>query len=174
MKNIFIDMDGVLAEYRIDCTEELLAQQGYFANLKPLENMLDALNILVQNARKNGYKVCVLTKVYPTMFKYSVEEKQEWRAKYMPYLCDNEFVIVDGEKEEKSEAIRNNLGIDIDENCVLIDDYNYNLYDWQTNGGTPIKFVNPINDKRKSFKGNRISYSMSPIEIVSALTNAVA
>lgn len=169
MKNIFIDMDGVLAEYKKDCTENDLMQKGYFESLHPEENMLKALSMLIENSDKLGFRVCVLTKVYPSTFKYSVSEKQQWRDKYMPYLFDSEFIMVNGELEEKSDAIRAELGIDIDEGCILIDDYNHNLLEWSNNGGTAVKYVNSINDKNHSFIGNRISYTMTPSDIYNTL-----
>lgn len=75
MKKIFVDMDGVLAEYKKDCTAEDMAKKGYFRNLSPQDNMLSALEMLTKNCDSLGVRVCVLTKVYPKEFKYSVREK---------------------------------------------------------------------------------------------------
>lgn len=169
MKRLFIDMDGVLAEYRKSCNEKELAKKNYFLTLKPEVNMLNAIEMLVNSSEELGYSVHVLTKVYPKMFKHSVDEKLQWRDEYMPFLYDSEFIMVDGEKEEKSQAIKELLGCSIDESCILVDDYNFNLTDWASNGGTSVKFVNNINDKNHSFVGNRISYDMSAFEIYSAL-----
>lgn len=173
MKNIFIDMDGVLAEYKKDCTEETLRQKDYFLNLKPEENMLQALSLLIDNCESLGVNIFVLTKVYPTLFKYSISEKEQWRDKYMPYLFDSEFIMVNGETQEKSDAICELLDIELNEDCVLIDDYNHNLADWRKKGGTAVKYVNEINDKNKSFVGNRITYSMTPLDIYQTLLNIV-
>lgn len=171
MKNLFIDMDGVLTEYRKGCTEAELKQKNYFLSLKPEENMLCALAMLIENGERLGINVFVLTKVYPSLFKCSIGEKQQWRDEYMPYLFDSEFVMVNGEKEEKSQAVCELLGREIDEDCILIDDYNHNLAEWTQSGGTAVKYVNEINDKNKSFIGNRISYSMSPLDIYQTLVN---
>lgn len=173
MKKIFIDMDGVLAEYRENCTELELMQKGYFSSLKPEQNMLDALEMLVENSAELGFKVCVLSKVYPSMFRYSVSEKYEWRDTYMPYLYDSEFMLVDGESQEKAEAVELMLGSQINEDCFLIDDYNHNLIDWAHSGGRAVKFLNGINDKRKSFVGNRVSYDMSAQEIYNEIIKIV-
>ncbi len=173
MKNIFIDMDGVLTEYRTDCTPNDLKQKDYFLSLKPEENMLAALSMLIENAEALDLHICVVTKVYPTAFKYSVSEKLQWRDQYMPYLFDSEFIMVDGEKQEKSQAIEEILNMKIDENCILIDDYNHNLADWSANSGTAVKFVNKINDRNKSFVGNRISYNMTPLDIYQTILRLV-
>lgn len=173
MKKIFIDMDGVLAEYRENCTELELMQKGYFSSLKPEENMLSALEMLVENADRLGYKICVLSKVYPTMFRYSVSEKYEWKDSFMPYLYDSEFVLVNGETQEKEEAVEEMLGTKIDDDCILIDDYNYNLISWSKSGGKAVKFQNGINDKKKSFVGNRINHDMTPAEIFSEIIKIV-
>lgn len=173
MKKIFIDMDGVLAEYRENCTELELMQKGYFSSLAPERNMLGALEMLVDNAENFGYSICVLSKVYPSIFRYSISEKYEWKDEFMPYLYDSEFLLVDGEKEEKAEAIEKMQNTKIDKDCILIDDYNHNLTNWQQNGGTAVKFINEINDKKKSFVGNRISYDMTALEIFNEIIKIV-
>ncbi|MCR5208442.1 MAG: hypothetical protein K6C14_08210 [Eubacterium sp.] len=164
MKKIFIDMDGVLTEYRKDCTNEDLAQKGYFLSLKPVENMVGALNRLIESSDVLGFSVCVLTKVYPSEFRYSVCEKLQWRSRYMPELFDSEFVLVNGEEQEKSDAVRELVG-ELDSDCILIDDYNANLAEWVKNGGTPVKYVNGINDKNRSFIGKRLTCDMSEEEL---------
>ena len=173
MKRIFFDMDGVLAEYRENCSEADMKKKGYFSSLMPEENMISALNRLAQDSEKLGIGVCVLTKVYPNEFKYSISEKLEWRDEHLPLLFDSEFIMVNGEKEEKSEAIKNLLNVNIDEDCFLIDDYNYNLFEWRGKGGSTIKYVNGINDKNKSFIGNRLSHKMSADEIYSSILEMV-
>ena len=169
MKKFFFDMDGVLAEYKKGCDENDLAKKGYFRNLAPEENMLGALNLLLENGDALGISVCVLTKVYPSKFKYSVREKQEWRQEFMPELFDSEFIMVNGEEEEKSEAVSALLGAGLNEDYFLFDDYNQNLAEWADAGGTAVKYVNAINDTRRSFVGNRLSYQMSAEEIYDAI-----
>lgn len=169
MKRIFIDMDGVLTEYRKNCTEEDLAQKGYFLSLKPEANMLGALNRLLETCDSLGFSVCVLSKVYPSMFRYSVSEKLTWRDTYMPELFDSEFVLVNGEEQEKSDAVRELIGGEMDSDCILIDDYNGNLREWTENGGTAVKYVNEINDKNRSFIGRRLSFDMSEEELYSSI-----
>lgn len=169
MKKIFVDMDGVLAEYKKDCTAEDMAKKGYFRSLSPQDNMLSALEMLTENCDSLGVRVCVLTKVYPKEFKYSVREKLEWRDEYMPYLFDSEFVMVNGDEQEKSDAVTDVTGKRIDGDCILIDDYNENLRQWSADGGVSVKFVNEINDKNKSFVGSRISCNMTAEEIYSAI-----
>lgn len=169
MKKVFIDMDGVLTEYRKDCHTEDLMQKGYFLSLKPEWNMLGALQKLIETGDALGISVCVLTKVYPSLFKYSVSEKLQWRDRYMPDLFDSEFVMVNGEEQEKSDAVKDILGDEISTDCILIDDYNANLREWHANGGTAVKYVNGINDKNRSFIGNRLSFDMSAEEIYNAI-----
>ena len=174
MKRIFIDMDGVLAEYRKDCNETDLTRKGYFLSLKPEDNMLKAVEMLINSADDLGFSVHVLTKVYPNMFKYSVDEKLQWRDEHMPYLYDSEFIMVNGEKSEKSQAVKEVLNTEIDESCILVDDYNSNLFEWSSKGGTSVKFVNSINDINHSFIGNRISYDMSAFEIYQKLIGIIS
>ena len=169
MKKFFFDMDGVLAEYKKNADPTDFEKRGYFRNLAPERNMLDALNMLLEDADALGISICVLTKVYPTRFRYSVREKQEWRQEYMPDLFDSEFVMVNGEEEEKSEVIAAMLGAGLNKDYFLIDDFNRNLYEWQEAGGTPVKYVNGINDTHRSFIGTRLDHTMSSEEIYRAI-----
>lgn len=41
-KNLFIDMDGVLAEWREDQTAKDTYRKGYFENLRPYSNVVGA------------------------------------------------------------------------------------------------------------------------------------
>lgn len=173
MKRIFFDMDGVLAEYKKDCTPRDLSEKGYFLTLSPEWNMLRAMMRLVENAPALGISVCVLTKVYPKMFRYSVSEKLQWRDKFMPQLFDSEFIMVNGDCEEKSDKICEVYGEDINSDCILIDDYNPNLAEWRKNGGTAVKYVNGINDKNRSFIGARLSNEMSEQEIYDSILQMI-
>ena len=158
-KKIFFDMDGVLTEYRIYCGQHEMQQEGYFDTLKPEWNMVLAFINLATVYPNN---VFILTKVYPTIYPYSVEEKKNWVRKILPdFDCQN-MIMVNGEKEEKSEAIKNFFGFQIDQDCFLIDDYNPNLYDWRMKGGRAIKYVNGVNDKKGSFNGHRILFTDTP------------
>ncbi len=169
MKKFFFDMDGVLAEYKNGCDESDLAQKGYFRNLAPEENMVKALSMLLEDSERLGIRLCVLTKVYPSLFPCSLREKEEWRREYLPDLFDSEFIMVNGEECEKSEAISALLGAGLNEDYFLIDDYNQNLAEWAEAGGTPVKYVNAINDTHRSFVGHRLSYQMTPQEIYDAI-----
>lgn len=166
---VFFDMDGCLAEYRIYCSFNDMKEKGYFGTLKPEWNMVEAFKKLLSN-HKDNVEVYILTKVYPKVLSYSVQEKKEWIKQIMPFVPADHLIMVDAEQNvEKSQAIKNALDIDIDENCILIDDYNANLIEWAEKGGTPIKYVNGVNDKNKSFEGFRLSYFQNKQAIVDSL-----
>lgn len=44
-KNLFIDMDGVLAEWREDQTAKDTYRKGYFENLRPYSNVVGAVDV---------------------------------------------------------------------------------------------------------------------------------
>ena len=61
MTRVFFDMDGVLAEYK-DVPLEELYKKGYFADLKPIEETLNAIKILSEDPQ---FEVHTLSAVLP-------------------------------------------------------------------------------------------------------------
>ena len=59
-KRIFLDMDGVLAEYKADASVEDMKVAGYFKNLAPREQMIEAVKYLLS---MKGFDVFILSAV---------------------------------------------------------------------------------------------------------------
>lgn len=100
MKKIYFDMDGTIADlYGVEgWLDYLMAQDAYpYANAKPLVNM-QALAHRLNNLRKAGYEVCVLSwlaKASNAEYDAKViEAKKKWLAKHLASVQFDEVIIV--------------------------------------------------------------------------------
>lgn len=160
-------MDGTLVEYRRDCNLSLLKSRGYFASLKPEWNMIEAM--LKLNKDENS-RVFILTKVYPNVFPYSVNEKIEYISKYIPDMIDKTIMVNGDTGETKSGIIRKTIG-QFNHDCVLIDDFTKNLTEWENEGGVSIKYLNGINNTNGTVHQNSVNCYMSAESIYNYLIN---
>lgn len=174
MKTVFFDIDGTLA--RFHDTEhnyiEAMWQQGFYKNLEPFENIVEAVNYLSKRGRKYDVKVAVISAYLDTDPPFVQKEKIEWVHKYLPNISDIRLVPAGA---DKSGFIHND-----ETEAWLVDDYNKNLIEWEKQGLYSIKFVNDVNDQGKGayggeagrlWTGNRIYYNSSPKEIVQKISD---
>lgn len=154
MTRIFFDMDGVLAEYRQVPVEEYL-RKGYFAELAPRAEALQALADLAQDPR---YEVHTLSAVFAEN-PYAEGEKREWLQRHLPeQALRNLTSLFCFCGESKADAVPGGVR----PTDILIDDHNANLLDWQRQG-IAIKMLNGINDRHGSWKGLRAGGSSREI-----------
>ena len=145
MKRIFLDMDGTLARFNVrNALERFENEKGFFANLlayKGIEN----INEMVKNG--NVYIISASPNMYADM------DKKVWLKKYIPNL-KNEYILLCRNGQNKAKFIENKLGIKIDKNCYLLDDYTKNLIEWEEVGGIGIKRITTVSDNStKKWKG---------------------
>lgn len=169
-KYFIFDMDGVLVEYRRDVNpanaEELMSQKGYFSNLRPEWNMIEAIKVLQRLFPKNTF---ILTSVYGKSFPYSIDEKKKYVERVFPELKNN-LIIVDAEKgETKPQKMSEITKKKINKDFFLIDDYGKNLRDWKNNGGTPVKYLNLVNNSHGTHYEHVLDCFMSKDEIIANL-----
>lgn len=168
-KYYVFDMDGVLVEYRRDMSPdkvEMMTKKGYFANLRPEWNMIFAM--LALKARYPD-RVFILTSTFASEFPYSIPEKIEYMKRLFPEMEKN-FILVDAEKgETKPERFFEATGRRINKDCMLIDDYGKNLAVWKKQGGTPVKYLNLINNSHGTHYDYKLDCFMRPDEIVDRL-----
>ena len=165
MKRIFLDMDGVLCEYRVDATMEDMERDGYFRALRPRTEMLDAVRRFI---RRGEYEVFVLSAVLPQKAEESVNEKNDWLDRYLPEI-DAAHRLFPLCGTNKADAVP-----DFCTDDILFDDHSPNLERWIQSGGRGVKILNEINGVSGSFqKGPRIRVK-NPNDLLFAVTALAA
>lgn len=142
--NIYVDMDGTLAEWQW-VGPDTFTKKGYYSSLPCNESMVEATKHLI----KKGCNVYILSAVLND--NHSKDDKNKWLDKYLPEIpSENRIFVPYGDC--KDDYVEHESG------DVLVDDYNPNLDDWE---GIPIKFVNSINNRSGEWKGFTISHTSS-------------
>lgn len=163
MKRIYIDMDGTLAVFNNQIeSEEVLFQEGYYRNLEPQINVIEAARHLLE---QENVEVFVLSAVLPS--DYAEKEKNEWLDQYLPEV-DQEHRLFVPCGEDKGKYIGHELG----EDDLLLDDYSKNLHSWCP-PGRAVKLMNEINGNFGTWQGKKISMHDTPEEISSFLLDAL-
>lgn len=163
-KRLFVDMDGTMAVWNPTKKLEELYEEGYFKNLKPYEEVVEAVRYLVQN--EPGIEVFVLS-AYLSDSQYALAEKNEWLNTYLPEI-DMQHRCFCHCGTDKSLAVPG--GIRTTDH--LLDDYTINLNDWCP-PGVGLKLLNGINDTHKSWKGDRISRLQPAEDIANAIMRII-
>lgn len=140
-RRIFFDMDGTIVEWNDVPYYEKLYEEGYYRELKPTGNVIEAIHTLLENKE---YEVYILSK-YLTDSKYAFDEKLKSIKKHILSMKIERCILVPNEAN-KSDYIP--LGIrDTD---LLIDDYTPNLTQWRKAGGFAVNYLNGLNHTRGS------------------------
>lgn len=146
MVRLFVDMDGVLAEFKEISKIETLYEKSYFENLKPQQGVVDAINEISQ---RSDVEVNILSS-YLTDSKFALAEKQKWINKYLRNIpMGNRIFVPYG--QSKLDVLR-----EVDKNDFLLDDYTKNLLQWQEKG-IGIKLLNGINHTHKTWTEAMVS-----------------
>lgn len=170
MKQLLVDMDGVLADVYSQFIKMELNESGNLLNLDSLSGMLESeafpnfqkhvhseyffRTVLVMkdsveglNYLNNKYKVLIVSSA--TEFPNSLKEKVEWLHQYFPFISWKQIILC-GEKDSiKGE--------------IMIDDHYKNLRNFD---GRKILFTQPHNNLIKNDSIERVN---SWKEIISLL-----
>ncbi len=153
-KRLFVDMDGTLAEWQHTPRLETLYERGYFANLRPQEEVVKAVRQLIRQPEPEVY---ILSAVLSDS-SYARREKTEWLQRYLPELPPR-YILFPPCGTCKAEFVPDG----VQPGDMLLDDYTQNLQEWP---GIGIKLLNGCNNTRQSWKGSRISAFASAQEIL--------
>lgn len=146
-KILYVDMDGTLAEW-LNVPIEVVTKEGYFVNLPIVESIVSVINQIIIERLCN---VKILTSVFPD--NHSIKEKTIWIEKYLPELVNNMIFVPYGSNK--------NDYINVSSNTFLLDDFSYNLHEWEKAGGIGIKCYNGINGTKGTWKGYSINSKSS-------------
>lgn len=144
---LFFDMDDTIADFGSNRhqhdIEEYSNRIGTFENLMPLP-FLEEVNKIAAVCPENVFIIssCVNND-------HCKEEKIKWLKKHLPAAM-KENVIFSINGQSKAEVLKNEHNIIISKYDILIDDHSRNISDWETLGGTAIKFKNDFNTKDPS------------------------
>lgn len=151
-----VDMDGVLATFQPVDTLETLYEKGYFLNLEPIQNVLDAIKLIIQ--KHPDIDVYIMSSVLSDS-KYAYEEKNAWLNRYLPEIDIAHRIFPpcgDNKLDYVPEGIR--------ESDCLLDDYTHNLTMWEP-PARGIKLLNGINHTRETWRGNRLRFDKPAEEL---------
>lgn len=150
-RNIFIDMDGVLATWNPNASLEEVARQGYFLSLPAEKNVIKAVNMLSANADLSLY---LLAAVFVN--DHSIIEKQVWLDKHGVNIpVSRRFFLPYG--IDKSSFIKEKTGSN--KKDILLDDFSQNLHSWH---GIGIKMYNQCNGTKGTWNGYCVKNTMPP------------
>ncbi len=158
-RNFYIDMDGVLVKYdreayKGDNPRWLRKNEHYFRDLPPDRKVLEFVDKLYERCRYNEDELYILTTLpmNSAMFNEHFHDKMVFLGKWTPYIDINHILITVTSKRDAIEYIQDH---ELTEKDILIDDYNKNLKDWASAGGTAVKYCNGINSPN-SFDGLKL------------------
>lgn len=154
---LFVDIDGTMAKWKaVEFYEELL-KPGFYLNMEPNYNLIDALNI-VSHKYANEIELFSLS-AYLEDAGLAMYEKQVWLENCAGFIPkDHQLFCLCG--TDKSLCVPGGIR----SSDVLLDDYTVNLTSWSKHA-RGVKVLNGINDTSGTWEGERLDLSQ-PAEIL--------
>ena len=150
IQRLFVDMDGVLAVYDENMGTPLMYEPNYFLNLKPQQNVINAIRILLQ-IEPPSFDIHILSSTLINT--YAPQEKKKWINKYLPNIPSEKIILL---PIGQCKTIH---PIGIRKNDILLDDFTPNLQAWSKHA-IGIKLLNGINHTRGTWQGKTISIDL--------------
>lgn len=163
-QRLFVDMDGTLAVFTPVDILETLYEKGYFLNLEPQKNVLQAVRTIV--SEKPEIEVFILS-AYLSDSTYALQEKNAWIDYHLPEI-DKEHRVFTPCGSDKKLAIKGGIRSD----DYLLDDYTLNLNDWEP-PAKGIKLLNGINHTKGTWTRNRIRWDRQPQELADMIVSVM-
>lgn len=157
---LLVDMDGTLAQFRRVDTLETLYEEGYFRNLPPLQNVVDAVKEILRNHPDT--EVYIMSAVLSDS-RYALKEKNEWLDQYLPEI-DMDHRIFPPVGANKLDYVPDGVR----STDFLLDDYTHNLTLWEP-PARGIKLLNGINHTNGTWKGSMLRYDKAPAELAQSI-----
>ncbi|WRS29019.1 hypothetical protein U6B65_14775 (plasmid) [Oscillospiraceae bacterium MB08-C2-2] len=159
-QRLFVDMDGTLAEFkRVDRLESLY-EYGYFANLQPMENVVQAIQEIIYSSPE--IEVFILS-AYLSDSPHALIEKNQWLDQLLPEIdaAHRVFLPCGSDKREFVPG-------GIRPTDCLLDDYTYNLSGWEP-PAKGIKLLNGINHTKGTWQGVCTRWDTPPATLASQI-----
>lgn len=153
---VFFDMDGVAAVYERHAYVPdnngvaPFADEGlhYFRSVSVDEYALEMIRMCI----RAGIDTYLLSKADPAK-PWIRQDKHIWAKANIPEIPAEKILIAESDKAE-TVMVRHQIR-ELDKRMILVDDFNPNLDDWESAGGTSIKYLNGVNNPR-SWAGAKI------------------
>jgi len=144
MKKIFLDLDGTLAKFNVkNALQRFENEKGFFANLGAYKG-IETINEMAKQG--NVYIISASPNIQADI------DKMTWIKKYLFNVPQNHIVLC--RCGECKALVLRQMGLIIDKNCYLLDDYTKNLVEWESVGGVGIKRITKCSDNStKKWKG---------------------
>ena len=159
-RRLFVDMDGTLAVFRPVRTLETLYEPGYFRNLEPIPNVLEAVKVIIREHPE--IEVKILSSVLSDSY-YAEKEKNEWLDQYLPEI-PKENRIFPRCGDDKKTAVPGGVR----RTDYLMDYYTKNLLTWEP-PAIGIKLLNGINHTNGTWKGSCITSFRNPQSLAESI-----
>jgi Uncharacterized protein conserved in bacteria len=148
-RRLFVDMDGVLTEWKPSKNSIDLYEEGYFRYLLPQVHVVRAIKKLITN------QVCEVFSLsaYLMDSNYALQEKKEWLNEHIPEIPSSSRIFVPC-GSDKHAALPGGIRPD----DILLDDYTRNLLAW-ADYAVGIKLLNGINHTHGTWKGYCVTHT---------------
>ena len=153
--NLYVDMDGTVAEYNKFATPEQVFSKGYFATRPMLINIIKALDVLY-NCKGHELNINIITRC-DMHLPWCREDKEQWLDNCLPFIEHNRRIFIPLEYL-KTDSVKFKRRSD-----VLIDDWNRELQTWH---GVSVKMLNGINSP---WNGKSININDNVLNLVNEI-----
>jgi 5'(3')-deoxyribonucleotidase len=147
MLKLFLDLDGTLAKFnsKKNALKRFDNEKGFFSSLKPYKN-IEVINELATCGNVEVYVISA------TPNEQADQDKMIWIKTYLKQI-KQENICFCRLNENKAKVIKDKLNIEIDKECILLDDYTKNLIEWKNLNGIGIKrLTSKADNSRKIWK----------------------
>ena len=144
IKTVYLDMDGVLTNFRKGCEDQQAIEgvkvdwpkihklgPAFWADLEWLDGSEQFYKWLVKYCKEQKLDLCILSAIN---YQDGVAGKNEWLDKHCPEIPRQNRYFVNFGKQKNRYA---------SETCMLIDDYGKNIEAFIMAGGRGVKYQSP-------------------------------